>query len=148
MARERHFWNLLTKRGLDPKSGENPNHIDSRHRDDGRKLKHPRGGKFGRGTLFPSHMDSSDISRVERLVQKEWDKKKKNRPNSILDEQYVPGGENGQPAYRITVKIKKFGLKKVGAFIRRNEVATVFPEEAAGKNRLTRKGKKTKKCRF
>lgn len=139
MTKERKFWNLTTRRGIDGKRALT--HTDSRHRNDGENLTKPEsGGKFKKGSLFPRHVNSSQISKIEQYTQEQWNNYCNGRPNNVLSSQ--PASD----AIRVTIQLKKFGVRKVGAFIREGQVATVFPEEATGScHLLNRKGEKTKK---
>lgn len=116
-------------------------HAPSRHRDLGQdvQLLHPDGRNFGQGTLFPRYITTAHITEMENIVQNAWEKWRKGYPSKIH------ACQSASDAYRVMVRLGKYGIKYIGAFIRDNQVATVFPEEATNASYLTTKGKKATK---
>lgn len=81
------------------------------------------GSPFRVGTTFPKWVKPGDITRIQKIVLDEYQKYmhgKKSRVESIKD----AGG-----AERVVVLMRKYGVKKVGAFIRNGSICTVFPED-------------------
>ncbi len=137
--RKKEYPELTSKRAY-ADTGVNRKHISSRHLYAGEKLFHASGFEFGQGSLFPRHMSAGDISEVVRTIETEWFKYINRKPSAVYGVQAVGN------ALRVVVGYKKYGLKKVGAFIRNNEVATCFPEQTNGGTlMMDKQGNKTKK---
>jgi len=115
---------LETKnRAINPRSGKLMPHSVSRHLDYGEEIYRNNGNKFSQGTLFPAHVKSGDITKIERQVASEYFKFKRDRKSKILSCKEA-GGAN-----RITMELKQFGVEIIGSFIRKKGLCTVFPEE-------------------
>lgn len=115
---------LLGRRAVNPDSERIMPHAQSRHYDFGDEveLTHPDGNKFGQGTLFPRHIRPCDLTDIQKTVRDEYILHKKGQPSRVVDSREAGG------AVRVTVELKKYGVKKVGGFLRNGQVCTVFPE--------------------
>ncbi len=101
---------LETKnRAVNPNTGALMPHSVSSHRNG---VFRENGNRFGQGTLFPTHIKSGDITKIERMVALEYYKFRKGRES------------------RITMNLNRFGVKIIGSFVRRGSLCTVFPEES------------------
>ena len=115
---------LRSKRTIHPITGREMKHTVSRHCDLGvDELSWPNGQKFGRGSQFPSHVSAGDISRIQKIVLVEYQNFKKGRRNNILNCQDAGGAD------KVMLKLEKYGVEIVGAFIRNGSICTVFPVE-------------------
>ena len=74
--------------------------------------------------MFPTHIKSGDITKIERMVALEYYKFRKGRESKILSCQNAGGAD------RITMNLNRFGVKIIGSFVRRGSLCTVFPEES------------------
>ncbi len=115
---------LETKnRAVNPSTGSLMPHSVSRHLDHGQDVFRNNGNKFGQGTLFPPHIRSGDITRIERRVASEYYRFRQGYKTKILS------CKNAGGADRITMELNQFGVEIVGSFVRRKGLCTVFPEE-------------------
>ncbi|HOR01953.1 MAG TPA: hypothetical protein PKZ92_01700 [Candidatus Woesebacteria bacterium] len=113
---------LETKnRAVNPNTGALMPHSVSSHRNG---VFRENGNRFGQGTLFPTHIKSGDITKIERMVALEYYKFRKGRESKILSCQNAGGAD------RITMNLNRFGVKIIGSFVRRGSLCTVFPEES------------------
>ncbi|HNZ84648.1 MAG TPA: hypothetical protein PKH59_02175 [Candidatus Woesebacteria bacterium] len=110
-------------RAVNPNTGALMPHSVSRHLDRGGEVFRDNGNRFGQGTLFPPHVKSGDITKIERIVSVEYYKFKRGRESKILSCQEAGGAD------RITMNLGQFGVEIVGSFVRRGSLCTVFPEE-------------------
>lgn len=118
---------LETKnRAINPNTGALMPHSVSRHLNHRNEVFRENGNRFGQGTLFPAHIKSGDITKIERMVALEYYKFRRGQESKILSCQDAGGAD------RITMNLNQFGVKIIGSFIRRGSLCTVFPEE--GKN--------------
>lgn len=137
--RKKEYPELTSKRAY-TSAGVYRKHISSRHLFTNDELFHASGFEFGQGSLFPRHMSAGDISEVVRTLEIEWFKHINGKPSAVCTVQEV--GD----ALKVVVRYQKYGLKKVGAFIRNNEVATCFPEQTNGGTlMMDKQGNRTKK---
>ncbi len=139
---ERKSWRLIVRRGISNADGHLKPHAPSRHQVNESGLVHPSSGfLFGQGTLFPNHVQAGDITHIERTVQHEWDMFQDKRKSAVHDVRDAGG------AKRISVRLDKFGVRTVGAFVRNGQVVTVFPEESNGSTLIKRHDQVMKKSK-
>lgn len=112
-------------RAVNPNTGTLMPHSVSRHLDRGVEVFRNNGSKFRQGSLFPPHIKSGDITKIERIVAGEYYKYKRGMESKILSCKDAGGAD------RITVNLDKFGVTTVGSFVRRGGMCTVFPEDGA-----------------
>lgn len=115
---------LETKnRAINPNTGSLMPHSVSRHLDHGGEVFRSNGNRFRQGTLFPPHIKSGDITKIERIVALEYHKHKKGKESKILN------CKNAGGADRVTMDLNRFGIGIIGSFVRRGGLCTVFPDE-------------------
>jgi len=114
---------LRSRRTGHPNTGRPMKHATSRHREFGETLQGPYNQQFGQGTKFPSHVTAGDITKMQKKVLGEYQKYHRGKPNKVETVQDAGG------AKRVTVKIDKYGVSRVGAFIRYGSICTLFPED-------------------
>lgn len=116
---------LYSNRALHPETNNFMPHAVSRHKNFGGKLIYHQTGELftqGRG-IFPKHMSAGQINEVGKIVLEEWQNFKTGRKTKITSVQDAGG------SVRIIVRINKFGVGDVGAFVRYGQVCSVFPED-------------------
>jgi hypothetical protein len=114
---------LKSKRVANPASGTLMKHSAAGHRGDIEELTWPNGQEFGRGELFPKHVTPGDITKIEKFVLQEYQKYMHRQSSQITSFQDAGG------SHRIVVWLGKYGVDKVGAFIRNGSICSVFPEK-------------------
>ncbi len=116
---------LIERRAVNPTSGKPMPHSVSRHRDFGEeRLFHTDGNILGQGSLFPPHIKAGQVSKIEKYVLDQWLRDTHGYKSNLIESR--PAGD----AIRVRVKLKKYGIKEVGGFIRDGEICTVFPEDS------------------
>ena len=115
---------LTTKnRAINPNSGCLMPHSESRHLYFETCLSRENNNRFGQGSLFLHHVKAGDITEIERITAYEYHKFKKGLESKITNCQNAGGAE------RVTLELNQFGIKRIGSFIRRGSICTVFPED-------------------
>jgi len=115
---------LLSRRAASSQNGRIMPHAVSRHCDLGeRQPLRDDGGIFGQGTLFPPYVNSGQIGKLQEMVNSEYHKWLKGRRSKVFLVQDAGGAD------RVTVKVKKYGIRFVGGFVRNGKIATVFTED-------------------
>lgn len=109
-------------RAINPNGGMLMPHSVSRHLDHGGEIYRINGNKFKQGSLFPAHVKSGDITKIERTMMMEYHKYKQGKKSKILS------CKNAGGANRVTMKLNQYGVNVVGSFIRRGELCTIFPD--------------------
>ena len=100
-------------------------HSTSRHRDlrAGTLNWQDKEQPFGQGGVFPPHVNAGQITEIERYVLQQYQRYKRGQPSQICSINSAGGAE------RLVVTLDKFGVRRVGAFIRNGSICTVFQED-------------------
>lgn len=130
-----HFRLGCQRRGISLRDNRLKTHEKCRHHPFEEGCVDQAGNPIGRAkaTQFPFHIKPGEITRLRKWLDVQWSKFNSGHPSEIINCQKAGS------AWRITVRVKRFGLRKVGGFVRNNLVVTLFPEEAAGGNGLGRR---------
>lgn len=114
---------LRSRRATHPKQPEQlMKHSISRHCAI-EQLCWPDGSPFAKGTPFPKWVKPGHITRMQKLVLQEYQRYRKGVKSKLVSVQ--PAGD----AERIVVRLKLYGIRDVGAFIRNGSICTIFPED-------------------
>lgn len=114
---------LRSRRTGHPNTRHTMKHAPSRHREFGENLRGPYDQQFGQGTKFPPHVTTGNITKMQKEVLTEYQKYHRGQPSKVTNVQEAGG------AKRVTVKIRRFGVVLVGAFIRFGSICTLFPDD-------------------
>jgi hypothetical protein len=139
----REFWKslpLLSKRGARESDGKLATHEATRHQDSGQNFLKKDGSVIeNRGTLFPPHVSSGDISKIKKHVERQYALHRMGRASSVV------GVESARFGKKVIVRVDSFGVSVVGAYVMMGHIMSVFPEESNGGTYLKLGGKKIKK---
>lgn len=117
---------LSTARAVRCDTGRLMPHTVSRHRAlGGVDLLDPdTGSKFDQGSLFPPHVDSGTITKIEHFVVLQLYRWEHGLPTRVRSVDDLGGG-----ALWAHVALRRYGVEEVGAIFKRGALATVFPEK-------------------
>lgn len=120
-------------------------HIDSRHRNyRNRPVLNEDGSRHAQGDVFPENMNSGSIAKIKEIAKEAWKGKSKVRGVlcEILDSKQRPDASH---IFYVRLKPGLYGIKEFRAVIIHNEILSVNPTRAVGKNKYSRNGVKKKK---
>lgn len=114
---------LRSKRGSRAAQPDKPlKHSVSRHCALDDEVLNEDGSPFRVGTTFPKWIKPGDITRIQKIVLGEYQRYKHGKSSQVTSITVTGGAE------RVVVQLRKYGVRRVGAFIRNGSICTVFPE--------------------